>query len=362
MDKEGVRMEQDDLILQIEASVKFLVEYEKEMKRPDYGDWEDRFLRETDKLIDRNLRIRKDNLLNFRGRQIFVADRPRACIRGFYNSSMLYYEVKKIINLIMGHPRGGIREAFDAFEVLDAMDFLGLLKKYPNPDIGRPLNIEHKGYCFTNRYIRHVYLLGLFKQYLEKEVGEDSIFLDIGSSYGIFSSLVKQEIPKSHHVLVDMPGQLILAHFYLGLLFPEAKIAGFKEVGNANKIDKDLIRKFDFLLLPTSMYDKLTAHSVDVVTNFISLSEMSRHWFDTYINSGVFKTAPFLYTVNRYDAYPTYHNNITILDYPLSDYKTMYMRTCPFLRYYYQGFLLFWYKRINYPSQFFQFIGKRCTL
>jgi len=353
-------MNESKMIKEIESSVKFLTEYEKNKSRESFGDWEARFSRETQKLFDKNLNVCVRNLRNFRGKQIFVADRPSVCLKSFYSKSKLYYSLKKLLNLFLGTQRGGIREALDAFDVVEEMGFLKLLKKYPSPNIGNPLNIMYKGYVFTNRYVRHIYLLGIFKNYLEKNLSDDFITLDIGSSYGVFSSLVKQEFKKSHHVLVDMPGQLVLAQYYLSNLFPEAKIAGFKEVGEAKGgVDREFIKKYDFVLLPTSMYDLIKANSVDLVTNFISLSEMSRKWFNIYIQSEVFTTAPFLFTVNRYDAYPTYESNITILDYPLKDYEVIYMRNCPFLLNYYVKVLLFGYKRVNYPSQFFQFIGRK---
>ena len=347
-----------EIIREIEESIKSLFEQEKNDERINFGDWESRFLKETNKLIDNNLKIKSNNLVNFRGKQIFVADRPKAYIKSFYNSSPIYYNIKRILDKIVGSERGSIQEAIDSFCAVKEAGFVDLLKKYPSPNVGHPLNFKYKGYVFTNRYIRHIYLLGLLKKYLSNELNGDSTFLDIGSSYGIFSSLVKQEISTSRHILVDMSGQLILAHYYLSQLFPGKKIAGFKEVYEAKEIDRDFIKRFDFILIPTSMFDKLVGNTIDVVTNFISLSEMSREWFDAYINSDVFKTAKFLYTVNRYDAYPTYQNDITILDYPLREYETIYMRTCPFLKYYYKGKNMFWYKPVRYPSEFFQFIGK----
>lgn len=352
-------MSQNDLVAQIENSINQLIKYENQIQRQSFGDWEDRFLRETDKLIDKNKRLIAENLLNFRGKQIFVADRPTARFKSFYSNSKLYYGIVRILNLIIGSRRGELQEAKDSFESIQESKFLDLLKEYPSPEIGHPLNINYKGYVFTNRYIRHIYNLGLFKKYIQSHLHEDAVVMDIGCSYGIFSSLVKQEMKKSHHVLVDMPGQLILAHYYLGKLFPDAKIADFSDVGIEEKIDKAFITNYDFVLVPTSMYGKLSWNSVDMVTNFISLSEMSREWFDTYIRSEVFKTAPFLFTINRYDAYPTYQNNITILDYPLNNYEPIFMRICPFLRHFYKGYLFFWYKAVDYPSNFFQFIGKR---
>jgi len=254
--------------------------------------------------------------------------------------------------------RGIIYETLNVFRILEEKKYLRFLKKYPSPEIGHPLLFNRKGYRFTYRYLRHIYLLGLFSEHLQDKLSSGSILMDIGSSYGIFSSLIKQEMPKSHHVLVDLPGQLVLAHYYLSQLFPNAKIAGFKEVNEASRIDRNFILEYDFVLIPTSMYGKLEARSADVVTNFVSLIEMSRDWFFTYINSEVFKMASYFFTVNRYDSYPTYHNQLTFLDFPFDRYEPIFVRTFPVQRFYYKPFLFFWCKKVEYPSQLFQFIGK----
>lgn len=353
------KTKQDNIILAIKASLKSLAEYEKKSQHLGFGDWQERFLKETSKLVNEDLTIKVDNLINFRGKQIFVKDCPSAYLKSFYNSSKFYYSLKKVINRIWGNARGKVKETLDSFKELEKMNFLYLLKKYPVSSIGNPLILKYKDYSFTNRHLRHIYLLGLFKQYLEERLEKDSVILDIGSSYGIFSSLVKREMPKSHHILVDMPGQLILAHYYLAKLLPQAKIAGFKEVTEAKTIDRNFIRRFDFVLLPTSVYTKLALYSADLITNFLSFSEMSREWFDLYMQSKPFMTTPFFYTINRYDSYLTYNNDITILNYPLKDYEEIYMRTCPLFKYYYEGFLFFWHKAVRYSSEVFQFIGKR---
>lgn len=355
-------MQFKDIVSEIESSIKFLADYEKDKQHVDFGDWESRFQTQTNKLVNKDLSIKTDKLLNFRGEQIFVTDKPKAAIKNFYSNSPLYYGLKRIFNVFIGQGRGGVKEALDSYKIIEKMGFLDLLKKYPSPDIGRPFHVHYKGHVFTNRYIRHIYLVSLLKKILASKLKYDSNFLDIGCSYGIFSSIIKQEMPKTHHVLVDMPGQLMLAHYYFAMIFPEAKIASFKDVGQAKQIDASFVKQFDFVLVPTSMYNKLTRYAADIVTSFRSLSEMSRPWFDTYVQSDVFKTAQFFYTLNRYDANPTYKNDITILDYPLHEYKKLYMRTCPFLKYYYTGVMLFGCKRVNYSSHFFQFIGERKDL
>lgn len=349
----------DQIFDEIEISVHRFLEYEKRQDHVDFGDWESRFLNETFKLINKDYSLNRHNLENFRGLQIFVADRPSALFKKFYHSHKVYYQAKRLLNLFLGTQRGGIQEALDTYCVLEKMGFLKLLKKYPTPAIGNPLVINYKDCQFTNRYIRHVYSLGIFLQYLRNQLSEDAIMMDIGSSYGIFSSLIKQEMPHSYQVLVDMPGQLILAHYYLSRLFPQAKIAGFKEILESGCVDRSFIKQYDFILVPTTLYHLIKGESIDLVTNFISFSEMSRKWFDVYFQSAPVKTASFIYTVNRYDSYPTYTNNITFLDYPFEDFDPIFVRNCPFLLNYYASVFLFGFKKVNYPSQFFQFIGRR---
>ncbi len=260
---------------------------------------------------------------------------------------------------ISGNGRGGLRYVKDYFQVVEEMGYLDLLKKYPNPDVGNPLSVVRDGMRFTVRYLRHIYFLGTFKKYLQDKVSDEFTLLDLGCSYSIFSSLIKQEFSKSRHILVDLPGQLVLAHYYLGKVFPNARIAGFKEVSRAKVIDAEFIKKYDFILVPPSMYQKIAGRTVDVYCNFLSLTEMPRHWFDYYLQSDLFKTAKFFYSVNRYDGHPTYQDGLTVLDYPLDDFEKIFMRTWPLNKCFYKPFMIFGYKPVNFPSQLFQFIGKR---
>jgi hypothetical protein len=350
----------NNLITDIEKSVQYLLKHEKTLKRKDYGDWEGRFLKETEIFITKEGHIKKECLETFRGRQIFVRDKPTVkFIRKIYIDNPLYYKFVLYLQLIIGKGRGNIRQALNIYECVKEANCLDLLKKYPSPEIGKPLNLCYKEFKFTFRYIRHIYNLGLFRKHLSKLLVDDFISMDIGSSYGIFSSLLKSEYKKSHHVLVDLPGQLILANYYLKRLFPEAKIADFSDVGNAVFVDRNFIKNFDFILVSADMYHKIKGTSVDLITNFSSLSEMPLNWFETYLKSDPFITSPYLFTINRYDAYPTYIDNITILDYELHKYETIYMRTLPFLKWRYPQKNLFWYTFDRYPSELFQFIGKR---
>ena len=345
-----------DLRPRLEKSLRALEGYEGE-GRIDYGDW-NKFQTEFIDVLDKHGRLIDKNLQSFRGLSIGVWDEPRIPIRHYHIDHPLWRIFLLLVYTVWGSKRGTIREAFEHFRVLEDNGYLNLLAKYPSPDVGKPFNIRYRGYRFTNRYLRQIYLLGMFNEHVAPLLSAGPTILDIGCSYGLFSSLVKQEKPDSRHVLVDTPVPLLLAHYYLKTLFPDARIADFKDVAAVEKVDRKFIENYDFVLLPASMYEKLTSGAIDLVTNFVSFAEMSREWFTKYFDSAPVRSAPFLFTVNRYDSHPTYSNKITVLDYPFDRYETIYMRTCPILLWRFEGYSFFLCRKVRLPSELFQFVGR----
>ena len=350
-----------DLKMRLEESIKELRENGLKTESLSIGDWEG-LHKEFIEVVDKYGRLIDKNLQSFRGICIGVWDEPRVTIRNYYLDHPLWRILVRILYVVKGRKRGAVKEALINFRVIEEKGYLNLLGKYPNPSIGKPFNIDYRGYHFTNRYLRHIYFLGMFNERVAPHLPEKPIILDIGSSYGLFSSLVKQESPKSRHVLVDMPISLLLAHYYLQTLFPNARVAGFDDVANVEKINRKFIENYDFVLLPISMYEKLESDSIDLVTNFVSFAEMSSEWFRKYFNSAPVLSAPLLFTVNRYDSHPTYSNNITILDYPFGRYETIYMRTWPLQLWYFKESAFFLCRKVRYPSEFFQFVGRQRDL
>jgi len=332
-------------------------------KKNNFGDWEDRSINELKKFVDldKNVVI-KDKIINFIANIIFVSDSTSNNIRGYYSNSWWFFLFHKLFSLISAARRGGVKAAKIDFNVLRKNNKLDLLNKYPMPVTGNPCMISYKGYKFTNRYIRHIYFFSIFKEHLEQHLPKNLLVLDIGPGYGTFQSLIKKEFPKSKHILVDIPGQLLLAEYYLQIEFPYAKVATIADVNAQDKINQDFIECYDFILIPADQYTKLYTDKIDLVTNFVSFIEMPKYWFDLYTNSTPFKTAEFFYTVNRYDSYPTYSSGITIMDFPFENYEKLFFRSLPILKYYFSSMLFFIAIKKRYPSELFQFIGRRIRL
>ena len=310
--------------------------------------WLRNVYREPKRFINPDLTINKEALRNFRKLFIFVPDVP------IFNPTPW-----DLINILGGGRRASKRLLMDCLDILIKNGYDALLKKYPCSHIGNPYAFKYKGYSYTHRWTRHIHLLGLFKKVLGETISDNFVMLDIGSSYGIFSHLMKKEFKKAHCILVDFPEQLVLARYFLAMNNPELSIAGFKEVLNANQLDRDFFKKYDFILVPLTRYKKIMPHSTDMVTNFVSFCEMKREWLNYYIENEPFLSTKYFFTVNRFRSAPEFDSDLTILDYKLEKFKKLHFTINPILEYTYKRQFLFFYHKYVYSSRQFEFIGER---
>ncbi len=268
--------------------------------------WQRLVATEPDRFVRADGTIDEAMLRQFRRRQIFVPDIP-----------MWDPQAADVKNLLGGGRRGDRQMVRECLDLVRSSPYEPLLRKYPCSPIGEPYVFRDGDYVYTYRWLKHIWSLGLIRQVLGARLPEDFVGLDIGSSYGIFSGLVKREWPRSHHVLVDFPQQLFLAHYFLGNFHPKARIAGPREVLEQTRLTREWVEQYDFVLVPVTRFGSLTGGSVDLVSNFASFGEMTRKWFETYIYSDPVEAARYLFLVNRVESAPTYDTDLTILDYPI---------------------------------------------
>ena len=310
--------------------------------------WKKLTTSEPNRFLNEDCSPKADVLRNFRKLSIFIPDVPTCDLSG-----------TNPINIVSGGRRGARKLLCENLEMLKDRKCLDLLKKYPVSRIGNPNVFIKEGYEYTHRWTKHIYSLSLFKKYLESELTNDFVLLDLGSSYGIFSFLIKKEYPKTTHILVDFPEQLTLAHYFLGMSFPEAKIATVSDLKDIAALTNNTISEYDFLLVPWFYYDKLRSIKIDVYANFASLGEMRREWFDFYLSHPVFKSAKCLFMMNSFMSGQVYDNDLTFLDYPFRDFDQLYLGIWPYSHYTYDKKQFFFYEKVCFASQYFEYIGKR---
>lgn len=165
------------------------------------------------------------------------------------------------------------------------------------------------------RWLRYIYLL---KRILDLDIlTEGGIWVDVGSFYGGLQGLVHKYNPEAKIVMVDFHHQLCRSYIYLSQLYPDAKHILPKDLSEYNKLEE--LPKGAFMYVPVSEYDAIADQTVDLVSNFFSLGEMRREFFNIYHRSRLFRESKKVYLVNRFVSAPffekTYDTDVSILDY-----------------------------------------------
>jgi putative sugar O-methyltransferase len=310
--------------------------------------WNRRFQDKKDRLGANGSDIHPDLLRTFRSTMVSVGDNPKPGSRGLRG--------------LLGKYRGERQMLRRCLNIVKENGYQDLLKKYPCHPAGGPEVFETGGYRYTHRWIKHIYLLGLLNRVLGARLPQGFTAADIGSSYGVFSSLLFQEYPGSHHVLVDLPEQLVFARYFLSRCFPDARIAGPEEIGRADVITRDFLEQHDFVLVPPSLYEKIASGGVDLITSFACLGELKRSFFDYYLQAPVLRGARYFYTANPVDSKSWFQDSdVTVLDYPILDpEKRLHFALSPIFAFPYslpKSRLVFGY-RIKQFQPFFECIGE----
>ncbi len=288
----------------------------------------------------------------FRRLRIFIPDAPT-----FYINRL---DPRNLI----GGGRRGIRHTLDeCLEVIRTSPTAeALLRKYPCTPVGQPFVYRRMGHAVTYRWLKHIWCQSVLRDTLGDGLKAGDLVLDIGSSYGIFSGLVSQEWPGTHHILADFSEQLLLARYFLKMWMPKARIAGIREVLQETTLNRKWLSQYDFVLLPCPKFSMLEPDAADLVFNCASFGEMTRDWFNFYMQSAPVQNARILFLVNRIQSWPTYKTDLTIADYPIcaEDRRRLHFGVCPIFSnpYLYHRKALFFTEKIaNNP--YFEYIGER---
>ena len=354
-----VSEEQKELFSQIIIEVKQQVaEFEdKELSRRTLGDfWFKRAEDGVKRLED------MDTFINFRRYNLLVFDLPylpdNKVKRWIFNCFMTMHKYFPFIN----EYRAEFKSLYDAYNFIKVHNLEDLLKDNPTSKTGNPYLFKKGEFRYTRRWIRHIYFLSLFKKHLEPQKDKIKTIMDIGSSWGTFPHIIKKNYPDTRFLLVDLPEQLALAHYYLKTEMPDCRIATYKDIEKVDKITPEFMDNYDFVLVPCFDHNKIAAGTVDLVTNFASLCEMSKEWFNMYVQSEAFKTSKFFFIWNSVIKEKNPGGFISLLDYPFAVLETMYFNNSPLLWTHYRHRKIFNCipSRVEmfYHEPFFEYIGK----
>lgn len=332
------------IFLEIKKDIKF---YNKILKKRKFENvWEKRRKNFNNIVIGSNDNINKEFFINFRShKKKFIAENPSVKINNFFKRLLYSHQIKY--------------NEFMYWKMIGAnKELKKTIKNYKLDKIGNPGYCNIDGNKISERFLRHCHFFNLF----EKNISLKKInyITDIGGGYGSFTRLMHKKYKKHKVIIVDLPEQLLLAKYYLSSNFPKSRISNLIDSYKATKIDKNFLDKFEIVLVPNTEFEKIKInYKKNLVVNFNSFGEIDKKSFNIYFKSDLLKKSKYLFSVNRIDSFPTYNNNITIVDYQFDDYKKIHFDISPVWDFYFVKAFYIFTQRKFYSSRVVEFIGER---
>ena len=258
--------------------------------------------------------------------------------KAFGNLRYIRYLLSKLKTFIF-YACDEVEYFFDDIEIIKLLNGFDILEKCPvHESPGNNLAyFINKNVSANVRWLRYIYFTSVIRNFFNDKKTPEYI-LDIGSYYGGFQYVMKHIFPKSSHILVDFPHQLARSSIFLNKAFPNSRILAIYDLDTLNdffEFHKDT--KYDFLLLTTDFFNSFSDQysklnkKIDLITNFYSLGEMPKNFFNSYLESKLIKESKYLYFCNRYDSSPfyekTFQESFSMMDYLVEGFKVKLNRS-----------------------------------
>lgn len=123
-----------------------------------------------------------------------------------------------------------------------------------------------------------------------------NIICEIGSGWGGICCDMKERLPNSTMILVDLPELFIFSATYLLHRFPGARIA---YIGHDQDFDWSKAADYDFILVPHYLVGAVRPPYLDLALNTVSFQEMTTEQVREYVMFAADRKARFIYSLNR---------------------------------------------------------------
>jgi putative sugar O-methyltransferase len=158
-------------------------------------------------------------------------------------------------------------------DILLRRDPLALLETVPEPEVGHPFVVRHRGLDLTQDQCNSVHelysILGP-----EPDAGASPSICEIGGGYGRLGFMFSKALPKSSYCIVDIPPSLYLSQRYLETVLPDEKVFRFRPFTRFEDVREEF-ESARIRFLAASQIELLPPKSFDYFVNVSSLHEMT---------------------------------------------------------------------------------------
>lgn len=151
---------------------------------------------------------------------------------------------------------------------------------------------------------------------------ERPLVLDLGGGFGGFGHQLLSNGSNAVYIGFDLPENLIVASYFLMAAHPEKRVLLYQS--RDQKLDARTLSQYDIVLMPNFMLPQVPDCTVDLFTNFISLSEMDYASIAEYLRQVDRVTRGFFYHENLLDNGENYEFYPVSVFPALSQFKTLW--------------------------------------
>ena len=135
------------------------------------------------------------------------------------------------------------------------------------------------------------------------------VVAEIGAGWGGFAYQFKTLFPRTAYVIIDFPELFLFSATYLGSLFPDARLAFVTRPGSDplhaatqaldTTCEGGLTPRPDFVFVPNTLADSVSALPLDLMVNMVSFQEMTEAQVRGYADIAATAGCRTLYSFNR---------------------------------------------------------------
>ncbi|TNI13009.1 putative sugar O-methyltransferase [Aeromonas veronii] len=141
------------------------------------------------------------------------------------------------------------------------------------------------------------------------------IVMEVGGGYGGYAESLFSCGFQGTYINFDLPENLIVSSYYLMMCFPDKKILTYQD--NIETLSRAELEKYDIILLPHYLIEKIEELSIDFAINTISFSEMDFRNISHYLEIFSKVSRHYIYHENMLDGGAGFEF------YPVSTFPTL---------------------------------------
>jgi putative sugar O-methyltransferase len=186
---------------------------------------------------------------------------------------------------------------------------------------GNSTCVHYRGQRLSEKLLFYAVATDDILKHVPFEKRARNVILDIGTGYGALPAILKYYIPNSCYILTDLPEVITFSAYYIKYHFPDKKIALLDDVIETKRDFTQLIKEYDFIILPSKAIEDIPDGMIDLVINTASLGFLSHEYLNFYLAhiDRVLKEEAYFYSINKTD---TCKWGIGMYEWPLDGYLT----------------------------------------